>query len=126
MSRPYFLVAALPSFFGAFGHSYLGEREIFPKLSVATTGLTPSQLRILRATWHATSITFAFLASVQTILALKTGVLSQAEGWIVTGMSVWYAALGIAAVGYWDPSAFQGYLFLATAAVLQVGLASTP
>jgi hypothetical protein len=51
MSRPLFLIVALPQFLGAFGHAYIGERDIVTKLTVASTGLDPSAIRIVRVTW---------------------------------------------------------------------------
>jgi hypothetical protein len=126
MSRPLFLIAAIPSLIGVWGHSHIGERDIFPKLSITKNGLNASQLHILRTTWHATSLSFALLASLQVLLGLKTGLLSAAEAWIVTGMSIWYAVLGIASVAYWDRYQPQGWTFLVIAALLQLGLTLTP
>jgi len=126
MYRPLFLIAALPAFFGTFGHSYLGERDIFPKLLAAKTGLQPAQLRILRITWHTTSLTFAFLGSTLTVLGLKTSPLSQAEHWICIGISIWFALCGIACLTYWDKTMPQGSMFLAITGIILAGLRMTP
>jgi hypothetical protein len=126
MTRALFLLAALPSFFGAFGHSYLGERDIFPKLHASSTGLNPPAIRILRVTWHTASLSFACWGSVLAILAFKSGLLSREERWIVGGISIWYALTGIACIKYWDRKRAQGWVFLAICGMLQLGLWLTP
>ena len=126
MTRPLFLLAALPSFFGTFGHSYLGERDIFPKLHAPSTGLNPAAFRILRVTWHTASLSFACLGSVLTILGCKSDLLSREERWIVGGISVWYAFCGIGCIKYWDRKQPQGWLFLAICGIIQLGLMLTP
>jgi hypothetical protein len=126
MTRLLFLLAALPSFFGAFGHSYLGERDIFPKLHASSTGLNPAALRIIRVTWHSASLSFAFFGSVLIILGCKSGLLSCEERWIVSGISLWYALCGIGSVKYWDRKMLQGWVFLAIFGMLQLGLMLTP
>lgn len=126
MSRPAFLLVAIPQFFGAFGHAYLGERDIFPKLTVASTGLDPSALRVLRVTWHTTSLTFISISAALMALGVKRGVLSRSERWVVVGISIWYALTGIACVGYWDHKKPQPWLFLINSAMLQLGLRWTP
>ena len=126
MTRTLFLLAAVPSFFGAFGHSYLGERDIFPKLHTSSTGLNPAASRILRVTWHTASLSFACLGSVLTILGCKAGLLSREERWIVGGISFWYALAGIGCVKYWDRKQPQGWVFFAIAGLIQLGLMLTP
>jgi len=126
MSRPAFLAVAIPQFFGAFGHAYLGERDIFPKLTVASTGLDPPALRILRITWHVASLTFISISATLMALGVKRGGLSRSERWIVAGISVWYAITGIACVGYWDYNKPQSWYFLINSALLQLGLRLTP
>ena len=126
MSRPIFLAVAIPQFFGAFGHAYLGERDIFPNLTVASTGLDPSALRILRVTWHVASLTFVSFSVALMALGLKQGVLSKSEQRIVLGISVWYAITGIACVGYWDHNKPQSWFFLINSALLGLGLRWTP
>jgi len=126
MSRPLFLIAAIPAFFGSFGHSYLGERDIFPKLSTAKTGLQSQQLRIVRVTWHTASLTFALLGFTLTLLGLKNGALTQAEEWIVMAIGAWYAVLGIACVAFWDKTKLQGWSFLGISGAILAGLRVTP
>jgi hypothetical protein len=126
MSRPIFLLVAVPQFLGAFGHAYLGERDIFPKLTVASTGLQPSQLRVLRVTWYTVSLTFGFISIALTALALKRGKLNGTERWIVIGISAWYTLVGIASVGYWDHTKPQPWFFLINGAMVQLGLRWTP
>lgn len=126
MTRPLFLLAALLSFFGTFGHSYLGERDIFPKLHASSTGLNPAAIRILRVTWHTASLSFATLGSILTLLGCKSGLLSRDERWIVGGISVWYALTGVGCIKYWDRKRAQGWVFLAICGMLQLGLMLTP
>jgi len=126
MPRTFFLVVAVPQLLGAFGHAYLGERDIFPKLTVASTGLEPSQLRVLRLTWHTVSLTFGFISVALTALALKKGKLNGTERWIVNGISAWYTLVGIASVGYWDHTKPQPWFFLINGAMIQLGLRRTP
>ena len=122
MFRPAFLLVAIPQFFGAFGHAYLGERDIFPKLTVASTGLNPSALRVLRLTWHTLSLTFISISVTLMALGVKRGVLSNSETWMVFGISVWYAVTGIASIVYWNREKPQGWLFLINSVLLQFGL----
>jgi hypothetical protein len=122
MSKPIYLLVAIPQFLGAFGHAYLGERDIFPKLTVASTGLDPSQLRVLRLTWHTVSLTFAFISIGLMALAMKRGRLSGTERRIVMAFSAWYACVGVAGVGYWDHTKPQPWLFVVNSALLQLGL----
>jgi hypothetical protein len=126
MIRTLILAAALPQFFGACGHAYLGERDIFPKLAVASTGLAPASLRILRLTWHLASLSFVLMGSTLTLLAFKAGPLSKNERRIAIAVSLWYAITGIACVGYWDYTKPQSWVFLLTAVFIQLGLHWTP
>ena len=126
MVRPAFLVVAAPALLGAFGHAYLGERDIFPKITVASTGLLSDSIRVLRLSWHAVSLTFFCFGVALTALGLKRGVLSNSERWVVTGISIWFAIQGIAGVGYWTSTKPQPYLFLLQSALLQGGLRWTP
>jgi hypothetical protein len=126
MSRPLFLIAAIPHFIGTFGHSYLGERDIFPKLFVANTGLNMSSLRILRVTWHTASLSFALMGTVLTVLGYKRGLLSRAEKAIVGAITVWNVLAGIACLAYWDRRRPQGWMFLGISGLLQLGLKWTP
>jgi hypothetical protein len=126
MTRLLFLLAALLSFFGAFGHAYLGEREIFPKLHPSAAGLNPPAVRILRVTWHTASLSFACWGSVLTMLACKSGLLSREDRYIVAGISVWYTLTGIGCVKYWDRKKPQGWSFLAISGLIQLGLMLTP
>ena len=126
MIRPLFLLVAVPQFFGAFGHAFLGERDIFPKITVASTGLEPAALRVLRVTWHSASLTFVFMSGVLTLLGLKKGVLSRLERWIVMGIAAWYALEGIACVGYWDSKKPQPWFFVLNSVLIQMGLYYTP
>jgi hypothetical protein len=126
MSRPLFLIAAIPHFFGTFGHSYLGERDIFPKLFIANTGLNMSSLRILRVTWHTASLSFALMGTALTVLGYKRGLLSRAEKAIVRAITVWNVLAGIACLAYWDRTKMQGWMFLCISGMLQLGLKWTP
>jgi len=126
MTRPLFLIAALPQFFGLVGHAYLGERDIFPKVTVAKTGLKPASLRVLRLTWHMIAVTFGFMGSVLAVLGFKEGVLTVAERRVAAGISVWYAITGTASVLYWDRKTPQAWVFLVTAGIIQLGLYLTP
>ena len=126
MSRPLFLIAAIPHFIGTFGHSYLGERNIFPKLFVANTSLNMSSLRILRVTWHTASLSFALMGTALTVLGYKRGLLSRAEKAIVRAITVWNVLAGIACLAYWDSRRPQGWAFLCISGLLQLGLKCTP
>jgi hypothetical protein len=126
MYRPIFLLAGLPQFFGALGHAYLGERDIFPKLAVAKTGLQPEQLRILRVTWHVASLTFTLLGAVLLVLAGKPTELSSAETWIARGVALWYWFTGIACLLFWDRRKPQPWVFVTTSFLVLSGLRLTP
>ena len=126
MYRPLFLLSAIPQFIGTFGHSYLGERDIFPKLFKANTGVTQSNLRILRVTWHTASLSFALMGTILTVLGYKKGLLSEAERTVVGVISAWNVLAGIACLAYWDKKQPQGWMFCCISILLQLGLKWTP
>jgi hypothetical protein len=122
MTRLAFVIVAVPSLLGAFGHAYLGERDIFPKITVASTGLSGESIRVLRLAWHTVSLTFILFGVILMALGFKRGGLSKSDRWVVTGISIWFAILGIAGVRYWSPTEPQPYLFLIQSALLLGGM----
>jgi hypothetical protein len=93
-----FLIVAVPSILGAFGHVYLGDRDIFPKITGASTGLSGESIRVLRLAWHAVGLTIILLGVILMALGFKPGALSKSDRLVVTGISIWFAILGIAGV----------------------------
>jgi hypothetical protein len=93
MTRPAFLIVAVPSILGAFGHANFGDRDIFPKITAASTGLSGESIRVLRLAWHTLGLT---IRVILTALGFKPGALSKSDRLVVTGISVWFAILGIA------------------------------
>ena len=124
--RALFLAAAIPQFFGVIGHSTLGEREIFPKLFKGKTGLDGPALRILRATWHVASLSFALQGIILMALAFKSGLLTREERIAVHAISGWNLGTGILCVGYWGRDKPQGWLFIGITTLLQIGLLLKP
>jgi hypothetical protein len=122
MTRLAFVIVAVPSIVGAFGHAYLGERDIFPKITVASTGLSGESIRVLRLVWHAVGLTFVLFGVILIALGFKRGGLSKSDRLVVTAISIWFAILGIAGVRYWNPTQPQPYLFLIQSALLLGGM----
>jgi hypothetical protein len=125
MIRSYFLVSAIPSVFGIFGHSYLGEKKIFSRLA-KTKDIDPPQFRVLRLVWHTLSLTFAINTAIIVLLGQKKSLLCQLERQIIRCIMTFYIGVGSASVGYWGVKVPQGYIFLATAGLLELGLRRQP
>jgi hypothetical protein len=117
----YFLAAAIPSVFGIFGHSYSGEKKIFPRLT-KSKDIDPLQFRILRLVWHSLSLTFATNVAIIVLLGQKEISLSQFERQIIRFIMTFYIVLGSATICYWGIKLPQGYLFIITAGLLDLGL----
>ena len=126
MHRPLFLIAAFPSFFGAIGHAYLGERAIFPNLLLPETRLSPAQIRILRVTWHLISITFLLFGTILAVFAFKRDELSELERFVVRGIGAWFGIAGVAGALFWDRRKMQPWVFLLMSMSMTAGLHTTP
>jgi hypothetical protein len=122
VTRVAFVIVAVPSIVGAFGHAFLGERDIFPKITGASTGLSRESIRVLRLAWHTVGLTFILFGVILIALAFKPGALSKSDRWVATGISIWFAILGVAGVRYWSPTEPQPYLFLVQSALLLGGM----